>query len=199
MKDLLIADIDLQRLSESEDTASDEQVQDEEQEEVEQEEKTYSQEEYDKAIEKATEGYVSQEKVQEIIDKTIAKERKKAEDAERLSKLSESERAKEQAKLDKEEIEGLRAKLARRDLEDDTKKELQDQDLDMDFMEFVIDEDAEKTLERIQRFKVLFDKAVNAGVEKRVVGRSPKGSDMTTAKKEKKQNIGDYAQTKRII
>lgn len=199
MKDLLIADIDLQRLSESEDTASDEQVQDEAQEEVDQEEKTYSQEEYDKAIEKATEGYVSQEKVQEIIDKTIAKERKKAEDAERLSKLSESERAKEQAKLDKEEIEGLRAKLARRDLEDDTKKELQDQDLDMDFMEFVIDEDAEKTLERIQRFKVLFDKAVNAGVEKRVVGRSPKGSDMTTAKKEKKQNIGDYAQTKRII
>lgn len=199
MKDLLIADIDLQRLSESEDTASDEQVQDEAQEEVEQEEKTYSQEEYDKAIEKATEGYVSQEKVQEIIDKTIAKERKKAEDAERLSKLSESERAKEQAKLDKEEIEGLRAKLALRDLEDDTKKELQDQDLDMDFMEFVIDEDAEKTLERIQRFKVLFDKAVNAGVEKRVVGRSPKGSDMTTAKKEKKQNMGDYAQTKRII
>ncbi|ACV28867.1 Uncharacterised protein [Anaerococcus prevotii] len=199
MKDLLIADIDLQRLSESEDTASEEQVQDEAQEEVDQEEKTYSQEEYDKAIEKATEGYVSQEKVQEIIDKTIAKERKKAEDAERLSKLSESERAKEQAKLDKEEIEGLRAKLARRDLEDDTKKELQDQDLDMDFMEFVIDEDAEKTLERIQRFKVLFDKAVNAGVEKRVVGRSPKGSDMTTAKKEKKQNMGDYAQTKRII
>lgn len=199
MKDLLVADIDLQRLSESEETASDEQVQDEEQKEVDQEEKTYSQEEYDKAIEKATEGYVSQEKVQEIIDKTIAKERKKAEDAERLSKLSESERAKEQAKLDKEEIEGLRAKLARRDLEDDTKKELQDQDLDMDFMEFVIDEDAEKTLERIQRFKGLFDKAVNAGVEKRVVGRSPKGSDMTTAKKEKKQNMGDYAQTKRII
>lgn len=202
MKDLLISDIDLQRFAEGGEGAGQEDGQENNQgQEGQDEAKTYSQEDLDKAISEATKGYISQEKLQEIIDKTIAKERKKAEDAERLSKLSEKERAEEQAKLDKQEIEELKAKLAMKDLEDDTIKELKDQDLDSDFLEFVIADDAEKTLEKIKRFKPLFDRAVNQAVDERVRGKSPQGTNNLRTKKDVlgTENIGEYAQKQRII
>lgn len=203
MEKLLISEIDLQRFAEEGEGAGQDQDQDtnQGQDEGQEEEKTYSQEELDKAVSEATKGYVSQEKVEEIIAKTIAKERKKAEDAERLSKLSEKERAEEQAKLDKQEIEELKAKLAMKDLEDDTIKELKEQELDSDFLEFVIAEDAEKTLEKIKRFKPLFDRAVNQAVDERVRGKSPQGTNNLRTKKDvlSAENIGEYAQNQRII
>ncbi len=203
MEDLLIRDINLQRFADEGEGAGQEDGQDvnQGQDEGQEEAKTYSQEEFDKAVSEATKGYVSQDKLQEIIDKTIAKERKKAEEAERLSKLSEKERAEEQAKLDKQEIEELRAKLAMKDLEDDTIKELKEQELDSDFLEFVIADDAEKTLEKIKRFKPLFDKAVNQAVDERVRGKSPQGTNNLKTKKDvfSTENIGEYAQKQRII
>lgn len=202
MEKLLISDIDLQRFAdEGEGVGQDDGQENNQGQEGQDEAKTYSQEDLDKAISEATKGYISQEKLQEIIDKTIAKERKKAEDAERLSKLSEKERAEEQAKLDKQEIEELKAKLAMKDLEDDTIKELKDQDLDSDFLEFVIADDAEKTLEKIKRFKPLFDRAVNHAVDERVRGKSPQGTNNLRTKKDVlgTENIGEYAQKQRII
>ena len=203
MEDLLIRDINLQRFADEGEGAGQEDGQDvnQGQDEGQEEAKTYSQEDLDKAVSEATKGYVSQDKLQEIIDKTIAKERKKAEEAERLSKLSEKERAEEQAKLDKQEIEELRAKLAMKDLEDDTIKELKEQELDSDFLEFVIAEDAEKTLEKIKRFKPLFDKAVDQAVDERVRGKSPQGTNNLKTKKDvfSTENIGEYAQKSRII
>lgn len=202
MEKLLISDIDLQRFADEGEGAGQDDGKDVNQgQEGQDEAKTYSQEDLDKAISEATKGYISQEKLQEIIDKTIAKERKKAEDAERLSKLSEKERAEEQAKLDKQEIEELKAKLAMKDLEDDTIKELKDQDLDSDFLEFVIADDAEKTLEKIKRFKPLFDRAVNQAVDERVRGKSPQGTNNLRTKKDVlgTENIGEYAQKQRII
>lgn len=202
MEKLLISDIDLQRFAdEGEGVGQDDGQENNQGQGGQDEAKTYSQEDLDKAISEATKGYISQEKLQEIIDKTIAKERKKAEDAERLSKLSEKERAEEQAKLDKQEIEELKAKLAMKDLEDDTIKELKDQDLDSDFLEFVIADDAEKTLEKIKRFKPLFDRAVNQAVDERVRGKSPQGTNNLRTKKDVlgTENIGEYAQKQRII
>ena len=203
MEDLLIRDIDLQRFADESEGAGQDQDQDvnQGQDEGQEEAKTYSQEEFDKAVSEATKGYVSQKKVEEIIAKTIAKERKRAEDAERLSKLSEKERAEEQAKLDKQEIEELKAKLAMKDLEDDTIKELKEQELNSDFLEYVIADNAEKTFEKIKRFKVLFDRAVNQAVDERVRGKSPQGTNNLRTKKDVlgAENIGEYAQKSRII
>lgn len=201
MEDLLIRDIDLQRFADEGQDAGQDQDVNQGQDAGQEEAKTYSQEELDKAVSEATKGYVSQEKVEEIIAKTIAKERKKAEEAERLSKLSEKERAEEQAKLDKQEIEELKAKLAMKDLEDDTIKELKEQELDSDFLEFVIADDAEKTLEKIKRFKPLFDRAVNQAVDERVRGKSPQGTNNLRTKKDvlSAEDISEYAQKQRII
>lgn len=202
MKDLLVRNISLQRFADDGANDGQDAGQDVNQDQEGQEEaKTYSQEDFDKAVNEATKGYVSQDKLQEIIDKTIAKERKRAEDAERLSKLSEKERAEEQAKLDKQEIEELRARLAMKDLEDDTIKELKEKELDSDFLEFVIADDAEKTLEKINRFKDVFDKAVNQAVDERVRGKSPQGTNNLRTKKNVlgADNIAEYAQKSRII
>lgn len=200
MKRLFLDDINLQRFAEDEGQTDDQsQEVDGEERDEDQESKTYSQEELDQAIKKATDGFVSQEKVDQIIAQTIAKERKRAEEAERLSKLSEAERAKEQAKLDKEEIEELKAKLARKDLEADTVAELKEQDLPIEFMDFLIAEDGEKTLARIKDFKPIYLDAIQREVEKRYKGVSPKGSNTVSGKAKNKKSIGDYASKQRII
>lgn len=204
MEDLMIRDIDLQRFADDGEGAGQEGGQDNVQGQEGQEDRTYSQEELDKAVGEATKGYVSQEKLQDIIDKTIAKERaraeKEAENAKRLANLSEKEKAEEQAKIDKETIEELRSQLARKELEDDTLKELSEQELPHDLVEFVIADNAENTFDRIKKFKEIFDKAVNAAVDKRFTGRSPKGtSTLSGADKQGKENIAAYAEKQRII
>lgn len=204
MEDLMIRDIDLQRFADDSEGAGQESGQDNVQGQEGQEDRTYSQEELDKAVGEATKGYVSQEKLQDIIDKTIAKERaraeKEAENAKRLANLSEKEKAEEQAKIDKETIEELRSQLARKELEDDTLKELSEQELPHYLVEFVIADNAENTFDRIKKFKEIFDKAVNAAVDKRFTGRSPKGtSTLSGADKQGKENIAAYAEKQRII
>ena len=75
MEDLMIRDIDLQRFADDGEGAGQDGGQDNIKGQEGQEDRTYSQEELDKAVGEATKGYVSQEKLQDIIDKTIAKER----------------------------------------------------------------------------------------------------------------------------
>ena len=185
MKDLLISDIDLQRFADEGEGAGQEdgldvnQGQDAGQEET----KTYSQEDFDKAVSEATKGYVSQEKVEEIISKTIAKERQKAEkeaeEAKRLSKLSAEERAKEEAEANKKEIERLTAEINRRNLEAETVDVLNQENLPLDFKSFLIADNAENTLERIKSFKPIYEKAVQKGIEERLSGKTPKAGGNT--------------------
>lgn len=180
MEDLLIRDVDLQRFADEGEGAGQEdgldvnQGQDAGQEET----KTYSQEDIDKAVSEATKGYVSQEKVEEIIAKTIAKERQKAEkeaeEAKRLSKLSAEERAKEEAEANKEEIERLTAEINRRDLEAETIDVLNQEGLKLDFKEFVIADTAEDTFAKIKRFKPLFEHAVQEALKDRMAGKTPR-------------------------
>lgn len=185
MKDLLIRDVDLQRFADEGEGAGQEdgldvnQGQDAGQEEA----KTYSQDDLDKAVSEATKGYVSQEKVEEIIAKTIAKERQKAEkdaeEAKRLSKLSAEERAKEEAEANKKEIERLTAEINRRNLEAETVDVLNQENLPLDFKSFLIADNAENTLERIKSFKPIYEKAVQKGIEERLSGKTPKAGGNT--------------------
>ena len=94
----------------------------------------------------------------------------------------------------------MRSQLARKELEDDTLKELSEQELPHDLVEFVIADNAENTFDRIKKFKEIFDKAVNAAVDKRFTGRSPKGtSTLSGADKQGRENMAAYAEKQRII
>lgn len=141
-----------------------------------QETKTYTQEEVD-AIKK---DLLTQEQVNEIVKARLAKEKAKAEEdkkeAERLSKLSADERAKEEAKKKDEEIAKLRAEIDRNNLEKDTVDRLNQEGLPLEFKSFLMQENAEKTNESIKVFKDVYNKAVQAEVEKRFKGKTPKGS-----------------------
>lgn len=136
--------------------------------------KTYTQEEVDE-IKK---GLLTQEQVNEIVKNRLAKEKAKAEEdkkeAERLSKLSADERAKEESKKKDEEIARLQAEINRNNLEKDTIDRLNQEELPLEFKSFLMQEDAEKTNDVIKSFKEVYNKAVQAEVEKRFKGKTPK-------------------------
>lgn len=139
-------------------------------------EKTYTQAEVDEL----TKNLLTQEEVDKIIDKRFAREKAKAEEekkeAERLSRLSAEERAKEESKKKDEEIAKLQAEINRNNLEKDTIDRLNQEGLSLEFKSFLMQENAEKTNEAIKAFKEVYNKAVQAEVEKRFKGKTPKGS-----------------------
>lgn len=136
--------------------------------------KTYTQEEVDEL----TKDMLTQEEVNKLIDKRIARERQNAEEkkkeAERLSKLSAEERAKEESRKKDEEIAKLRAEIDRNNLEKDTIDRLNQEELPLEFKSFLMRENAEKTNEAIKVFKEVYNKAIQTEVEKRFKGKTPK-------------------------
>lgn len=156
----------------------------------------------------------NQDEVNKMIAERVAREKKNHEkeieqaiedtkkEAKRLSELSKEERDSEEHDKLKQELAESKARLARMELESDTIENLKEEDLPIEFKSFLIAENAEATLENINLFKPIFLDAVQAEVEKRLKGRTPKGSNTVTAKVDKKESqadIADYANNKRVI
>lgn len=72
-----------------------------------------------------------------------------------------------------QEIEKREQEIALRELKADTINALNENDLDKDFLKFVIGNDKDSTLDNIKEFKNLFDKAVQSKVEVRLRGKTP--------------------------
>lgn len=156
----------------------------------------------------------NQDEVNKMIAERVAREKKNHEkeieqaiedtkkEAKRLSELSKEERDSEEHDKLKQELAESKARLARMELESDTIENLKEEDLPIEFKSFLIAENAESTLENINLFKPIFLDAVQAEVEKRLKGRTPKGSSTVTAKLDKKDTqtqMADYANSKRVI
>lgn len=156
----------------------------------------------------------TQDEVNKLIADRVAREKKNAQkdieqaiedtkkEAKRLSELSKEERDSEEHNKLKQELAESKAKLARMELESDTIENLKEEDLPIEFKSFLIAENAETTLENINIFKPIFLDAVQAEVEKRLKGRTPKGSSTVTAKVDKRNSqtkMADYASKQRII
>ena len=156
----------------------------------------------------------TQDEVNKLIADRVAREKKNAQkdieqaiedtkkEAKRLSELSKEERDSEEHDKLKQELAESKARLARMELESDTIENLKEEGLPIEFKSFLIAENAESTLENINLFKPIFLDAVQAEVEKRLKGRTPKGSNTVTAKVDKKNSraaMADYASKQRII
>lgn len=166
---------------------------DQEQEEV----KTFNQDEVNKMIAErvAREKKNHEKEIEQAIEDT-------KKEAKRLSELSKEERDSEEHDKLKQELAESKARLARMELESDTIENLKEEDLPIEFKSFLIAENAEATLENINLFKPIFLDAVQNEVEKRLKGRTPKGSNTVTAKVDKKDTqtqMADYANSKRVI
>ncbi|MBU8567580.1 DUF4355 domain-containing protein [Virgibacillus pantothenticus] len=109
---------------------------------------------------------------------------------ERLSKLSEKERKEEELSKREQEIEKRLKEIELKELKADAVSDLADKGLPADFADFLLAENAEKTLENINSFKQAFDEAVNETVKEKLRQNTPEvrntklGSSLSTSKAE---------------
>lgn len=137
----------------------------------------------------------TQSELDEIINKRLAKEKKKrdeatekaaadAREADKLENMSANERyEKKLADLEKKLEEKEKAE-ARKDLTNTTLKELSVRGIDSDFIEFVLGENAEDTKEKLDLFETKLNKMVeekvNSQVQDRLRGKAPKTATVQT-------------------
>ena len=122
----------------------------------------------------------TQEEVNKMIEKRLAREKAKAEqerlEAEELAKLSEAERQKKLFEKQVAEFEAERAEWQASKLKEETRNQLRERNMLSDFDEFVLGADAEATLDKLNRFETLLNRAVELAVNERLKGKAPKTS-----------------------
>ncbi|MED4083876.1 DUF4355 domain-containing protein [Halalkalibacterium halodurans] len=107
-----------------------------------------------------------EEKQQEAIQKAL-------EEKERLSKLSEKERKEEELTKKEKDLQERLRQLELKELKADAVADLTAKNLPSDFADFLLAEDAEKTLENINNFKKAFDNAVSEAVKEKLRQPTP--------------------------
>ena len=124
--------------------------------------------------------------VQKRIDEALAKAKtrwekeyqqkadKAKKEAERLSKLSDAERGKEEQEAIEKELEAKEKELNRKELKLEMVKVLSDRKIPVEFMDYLIADDNESTMDRIKTFDKQFKKAVEAAVNEKLKGKAPK-------------------------
>lgn len=123
----------------------------------------------------------TQEEVNSIIEKRLAKEKSKLEEkvktefgeAQRLATLSESERAKELYEKELNSFKEEKAKFEREKLLLETNKQLIAKNLPTDFANHLISSDAESTLNNINAFEKTWQEAINKELSKKIKGSTP--------------------------
>lgn len=116
---------------------------------------------------------------------------------ERLSKLSEKERKEEELTQKEKELAEKEAEIARKILRSEAVEDLQEKGLPANFADFLLAEDAEKTLENINNFKKAFDEAVNAAVKERLRQDTPPAGGRISGGKI--PSVAELAKEARII
>lgn len=151
--------------------AIEQDVTQEEQVETKQEkaERTFTRAEFGKAI--AAE--VAKARASWEAEQAEAIEKAKSE-GERLAKLTKDERAKEEEAKRIQAIEERERALAIKEMRVATQTLLSEEGLPSEFIDFVIDETAEATKEKIGTLRAIFDKAVEARVDERLTQKAPR-------------------------
>lgn len=126
----------------------------------------------------------TQEEMDKIIAKRLAKEKQKAEaekqEAERLAKLSAEERQKAEFEIEKAKFEEERKTYLREKLELQVVKELTAKNLPAEFSSYLIKEDAESCFEEIKTFEKAWKSALDKAVTERLKGKTPTTSTPKT-------------------
>ena len=138
-------------------------------------------------VEKTTEPTVktfTQEEVDKIVNKRLARERKDIEakieaeraEAERLAKMSEAEKQQALFKKQVAEFEATKRAFEQEKLLNETVKQLASRNLPIEFADILKAQDAESTLENINKFEEKFNAALEAKVNDRLKGNTPKNA-----------------------
>ena len=127
---------------------------------------------------KPTEKMLTQSEVNRIVQETIAKERKRAEEArteaEKLAKMTEQQRAQHEAAKREEELTKREADLTRRELRATAAETLATKGLPKALLDLLDYTSAEACNKSIDASESAWRMAVQAGVEDRLKGKPPK-------------------------
>jgi len=158
---------------------------------------TYTKSDVDREVSKAIEAFKQNQepKQQEAINKAV---KDALEEQKRLSKLSQKEREEEELTQREKDIQEREAKIKRSELRSEAVDDLQKKNLPSDFADFLLGEDAESTLENINKFKKAFDDAVNGAVKEKLRQDTPPAGN-GGASSNKVPSVAKMAQEHRLI
>lgn len=174
--------------------------------------KTFTQEDIDKAVAEATKDLLSQDKVNEIVEKRLAREREKAErertQAEELAKLSAEERKQkefeiemakknEQYEAQMKEFEKMKADFEKTQLLAQVQKELNDRNLPIGMANQLVANTAEESMKNIQNFEKDWKDSLQKELDKKLKNSSssPKinlKGDENQTKSVKDMSLSEY-------
>ena len=97
-------------------------------------------------------------------------------EAERLSKLSDEERQKAEIENGRKELEIKEKELQRKELMLEMTKVLAERKIPVQFMEYLIADDNESTLDRIKTFEREYKSAIETAVTEKLKGKAPSSS-----------------------
>jgi len=116
---------------------------------------------------------LSAKSIETALNKAKEQAEKEKKDAEELAKLSEAERQKKILDNKEKELKDREDKVALANMKLEAIKILNEKDIDVELVDFVIDVDANTTNENIKKLESAFSKAVQKAVENRLKGRAP--------------------------
>lgn len=120
----------------------------------------------------------TQEDIDKIIARTIARERKKAEEereeAAKVAKMTAEEKARHEFEQEKKRFEEERANYLKERTKMNLERKLMENDLDTSLADFLISDDEESSLENLNIFKNIFNSCLEKALEKRLKGQTPK-------------------------
>ena len=155
-------------------------------------EQTTENEETAKAEETKPEYKYTDEDVDKIVSKKIAKERERAkaeaDEAARLAKMTEQERTAAELKKALDEVEALRAEKARNEMRATARKMLSDASISVSdgILNVLVTDDADSTKKAVEDFAATFKSELDKAVKAKLGGEPPKvgGSSKTLTKED---------------
>lgn len=114
---------------------------------------------------------------QAYIDNLIAQQKQAQEaavaEALKVAGMDADSKAKYQKEQEDQKLKQREADLARRELKADARSVLEDKEVPAEFLDMLLGRDMKETKANVDTFKTAFDAAVQAQVEKRLVGKTP--------------------------
>ncbi|WP_194190374.1 DUF4355 domain-containing protein [Clostridium chrysemydis] len=138
----------------------------------------------------------TQEEMDKIIAKRLAKEKQKAEaekaEAEKLAKMTAEEKAKFEFEKMKADFEADRKEFARQKMTLEVTKQLTEKELPSSLAEYLVTDDAETTKANIENVSTILNSWLEVVLTKKVAGKAPTsaGKVETTITKEQFKNMG---------
>lgn len=172
------------------------------------EDKTFTQDDIDKAVAEATKGMLSQDEVNKIVEKRLAREKEKAEkertQAEELAKLSAEERAKKEFEIEMaektakyeeqmQEFAKMKADFEKTQLLAQVQKELNDRNLPIGMANQLVGKDAEESMKNIQTFESDWNTSLQKAIDDKLKNSSSSPRQELKGDENKTKSVKDMS------